>query len=467
MAITNIFKEKVRHPSKTNTWITMRDVVSKDTDILDEHDVKWYDDSLDPITFNYVPVGYSDIEEFHSEEGYDFYNLKLDPIQYEKQNERTNQIILGIEYLDIRYGQYSTTVASGGKILTNINKDLLYYFYCNNDEDRGSYIEVPSDFHFISPKRNSAKTIFLSMYPEDIVIFSRKRDNDSDNVYDYFWGKITSVNNYLYTIETNIEDLEETNDYYLNPEHSILDAQDVFNDSNITFYTAETGDPVSYTITEVESSLGSTPNITISNPYCVYGSSSNSVTQIRLNDWKTVNIPKENRIDRKVWIVSNLTFGQRLNKTAYNTYTIDGLSLGAAWFSDEFYEKVVDPYYKKLLLVGQVSVAEQEYGYIQEEKIRYYDGENNLLSVGSEQAPAYIDAGEFKSINVNLNDLGLLPFGEDNIAESVIIGEEKVISIENINGVNIETLKEIAFTNINNTDSNVLRIIEEEGENNG
>ena len=87
--------------------------------------------------------------------------------------------------------------------------------------------------------------------------------------------------------------------------------------------------------------------------------------------------------------------------------------------------------------------------------------------MGSEQAPTYIDAGEFKSIDVNLDDLNLLPFGEDNIAESIITGEEKVISIENINGVNIETLKEIAFTNINNADSNVLRIIEEEGENNG
>lgn len=112
-------------------------------------------------------------------------------------------------------------------------------------------------------------------------------------------------------------------------------------------------------------------------------------------------------------------------------------------------------------------VVEQECGYVQEEKIRYYDGKNNLLNIGSEEAPMYIEQGEFKPINVNLNDLNLLPSGTENIAESITTGEEKVISIENINGVNVDTLKEIAFTNINNANSNVLRIIEEEGENNG
>ena len=236
-----------------------------------------------------MPIGYSNIEKFGTDEGYDYYNLTLDTLQYEKQNERTNQIVIGISssgsnYLDILYGHYHF-LTSGSKLLVNINKDLSYNFYYNHTEDGSSFAAVPSDFHFIPPKRDSAQKIFASMYPEDIVIFSRKRNNDSDNTYDYFWGKVTSVNNnYFYTIETNIEDLIETNDYYLNPGHIITDAQDVFNDSNITFYTMETGDPVPHVITEIESSISSIPNITISNPYCVYGSNTGNVTRIQLND---------------------------------------------------------------------------------------------------------------------------------------------------------------------------------------
>lgn len=107
------------------------------------------------------------------------------------------------------------------------------------------------------------------------------------------------------------------------------------------------------------------------------------------------------------------------------------------------------------------------YSYVTDKKtIRYYDGEENLLNIGSELAPAYIKDGEFKSIDVNLNNLDLLSFGEDNIDESIVVGEGKTISIGNINGVNINELKEIAFTDENNADSNVWRIVEE-AENNG
>lgn len=465
MAITNIFREKVRHPSKTNTWITMRDWVSKDTNVLDKNNIKWYNDSLAPINFNFTPIGYSIIEKIQSGEGYDSYNLKLNSLQYEKQNERTNRIDLDVGRLDIRYGQYSPIEAGvDGTILTNIDKNLSYYFYYNNKENQESYIEFPSNFHFIPPEHNSAKKIGASIYPEDIIIFAKKRGNNLNNV-DYFYGIVTSVNNSIYTIETNIEDISGTNKYHLNRGFVISGVQDIFNNSNITFYTAETGTSIPHVI----NATNSAPKIIIYNPYCVYGST-NNFTRIIVSNSTTVStdILKENRIDRKVWIVSNLNFGQNLHKEAAdNTYTINGTSDGATWFSNEFYEKVVDPYYKKLLLVGQVPVVEQECGYIQEEKIRYYDGKNNLLNIGSEQTPVYVEQGEFKPINVNLNNLNLLPSGTENIAESITTGEEKVISIENINGINIDTLKEIAFTNINNADSNVLRIVEEEGENNG
>lgn len=468
MAITNVFREKVRHPSKTNTWITMRDVVSKDSDVLDKNNIKWSNNSLTPINFNFTPIGYSNIEKIQSGEKYDSYNLKLNSLQYEKQNERTNHISLNIEHLDVRYGQYSPIDAGVDRtILTNINKNLSYYFYYNNKENQESYIDFPSNFHFIPSEHNSAKKIYASIYPEDIIIFAKKREDNLNNI-DYFYGIVTSINNFVYTIKTNIEDIGGTNKYHLNRGFVISGTQDIFNNSNITFYTAETGTPAPHVITETSSSTNSAPKIVIYNPYCVYGSK-NNFTRINVNNSTVIStIQKENRIDRKVWMVSNLNFGQNLHKeTADNTYTINGASDGATWFSDEFYEKVVEPYYKKLLLVGQVPVVEQECGYVQEEKIRYYDGKNNLLNIGSEEAPMYIEQGEFKPINVNLNDLNLLPSGTENIAESITTGEEKVISIENINGVNVDTLKEIAFTNINNANSNVLRIIEEEGENNG
>jgi len=99
--------------------------------------------------------------------------------------------------------------------------------------------------------------------------------------------------------------------------------------------------------------------------------------------------------------------------------------------------------------------------------IRYYDGENNLLNVGSEQAPTYINAGEFKSIDVNLDDLNLFDgtVGNKNNIDTKIQVTPDAINLT-INDTVLSELKEIAFST-SNTDSNTLRIIEEEGENNG
>lgn len=208
---------------------------------------------------------------------------------------------------------------------------MSYYFYYNNKENQESYIEFPSNFHFIPPEHNSAKKIYASIYPEDIIIFAKKRGDNSNNV-DYFYGIVTSVNNFIYTVKTNIEDIEGTNTYHLNRGFVISGVQDIFNNSNITFYTAETGTLAPHIITKTGSATDSTLNLRINNPYCIYGSNERNFTRIIIGNSTTVStdIPKQSRIDRKVWIVSNLNFGQNLHKeTANNSYTINGASDGA------------------------------------------------------------------------------------------------------------------------------------------
>lgn len=111
----------------------------------------------------------------------------------------------------------------------------------------------------------------------------------------------------------------------------------------------------------------------------------------------------------------------------------------------------------------------KEYGFTLSSKrvIRYYDGENNLLNVGSIWAPMYAQQGEFKSIDVNLDDLNLFDgtVGNKNNIDTKIQVTPDAINLT-INDTVLSELKEIAFST-SNTDSNTLRIIEEEGENNG
>lgn len=141
-------------------------------------------------------------------------------------------------------------------------------------------------------------------------------------------------------------------------------------------------------------------------------------------------------------------------------------------FNETFKNEWIKLYNKFLLNYSfNLNYQYKLYDTVLNNKIRYYNGNNELINKGNKNAFIYLKDGEFFESNIidnsdNLNDLELLSMGENNNIDNIPISNGTTLTIKYNDTININELQEIAFGSGNHGD-NVVLVIENNEEEDG